>query len=83
VVVIVTVPVRCDTAVFAAVLNSTVALPVPLDGVTVTQLGAVTCQDVFEVTALVIVTATAVGLHAVVDISNVGGTNEGTVTSLL
>jgi len=68
------VPVRCDTAVFAAVLNSTVALPVPLDGVTVTQLGAVTCQDVFEVTALVIVTTPAPGFHAVVDTSRVGAT---------
>jgi len=72
VVVIVTVPVRCDTAVFAAVLNSSVALPVPLDGVTVTQLGAVTCQDVFEVTALVMVTTPAPGFHAVVATSRVG-----------
>jgi len=66
------VPLRCDTDVLAAVLNSTVTLPVLLAGVTVTQLGAVTCQDVFDVTALLAVTTPAPGFHAVVDTSNVG-----------
>ena len=58
-------------------MNDTVALPEPVVGLTVTQLGAVTCQDVFEVTALVVVTAPAAGFHAVVDTVKVGGTNPG------
>jgi len=44
---------------------------------TVTQLGAFTSQDVFEVTVLVVVTTPAAGFHAAVDTVNVGGTNPG------
>jgi len=42
----------------------TTALPDPLTGLTLTQLGAVTCQDVFEVTALVKVVTPEPGFHA-------------------
>jgi len=72
-----TVPLRGAVEVFAGTVNDTVALPDPLTGLTLTQLGAVTCQDVFDVTALVVVTAPAAGFHAVVDTVKVGGTNPG------
>jgi len=59
-----TVPVRGAVEVFAWAVNDTVALFNPVDGLTVTQLGAVTSQLVFEVTALVVVTTPAAGFHA-------------------
>jgi len=70
-------PVRGAVDVLAWAVSDTVALFDPLTGLTVTQLGAVTCQDVFEVTVLVVVTTPAAGFHAVVDTVKVGGTNPG------
>jgi len=67
-------PDRAEAVVLASVVNATDPLPVPLDGLTVTQLGAVISQEVFDVTARVIVTTPAVGFHAVVGaIVKVGG----------
>jgi len=59
------VPVRGAVEVLACVVNVTVALPNPDDGLTVTQPGADTSQGVFDVTALVVLTTPAPGFHAV------------------
>jgi len=63
--------VRGVTAVFASVRIVTVTLPDPVAGFAVTQLGAVTSQLVFEVTALVVLTTPAAGFHAVVGTVNI------------
>jgi len=69
-----TVPVREVAPALAWVVNTTDPFPEPPDGLTVTQLGAVTTQEVFEVTVRVLDTTPAVGFHAVVGaIVKVGG----------
>ena len=60
------VPVRGAAEGFAWAVSDTVALPEPVDGLAVTQSGVETSQDVFEVTALVVVTTPAVGFQTVV-----------------
>ena len=68
-------PLRSAVEPFAWVVTDTVALPEPLDGLTVTQAGAVTSQEVFEVTALVVVTTPTPGFHAVVGTVKVPGSS--------
>jgi len=58
-------PVRGAVEGFANVVNRTVALPDPDDGLTVTQSGADTTQGVVDVTVLVVLTTPAAGFHAV------------------
>jgi len=70
-------PLRSAVEGLAWVVSDTVALPEPVAGLTVTQAGAVTSQEVFEVTALVVVTTPTPGFHAVVGTVKVGGTNPG------
>jgi len=59
-------PLRAEAVVLASVVNTTEPFPEPPDGLTVTQLGAVTTQLLFEVTVRVLDTTPAVGFHAVV-----------------
>jgi len=74
------VPVRGAVEVFASVRITTVAVPDPDDGVTVTHSGAVTSQLVFEVTTLDKLTTPAPGFHAVVGTVN---TSPGCVTVIV
>jgi len=64
------VPVRGAVEGLACAASATVALFEPLTGLTLTQSGAVTSQDAFDVTARVIVTTPAPGFHAVVGTVN-------------
>jgi len=64
-------------------VNDTVALPDPNDGVAVTQSGANTCQEVFDVTARDTVAPPTTGFHAVVGSVNVGATRPGWFTVMV